>query len=152
MKFYLASGLDNRVAARSLMEHLRGLGHTLTHDWTLAEGAAHEHGEQRMHDVAQTEVSAVLEADFLVVLLPGGRGTHTEMGVALGVGKQVYLVGTDLELATDPVAFYHHPRVTRVVANDSNRNEAMHHVLAYDEAYGLLPAPVVIKPHTQAAR
>ena len=99
-----------------------------------------------------TDVSAVLEADFLVVLLPGGRGTHTEMGVALGVGKQVYLVGTDLELATDPVAFYHHPRVTRVVANDSNRNEAMHHVLAYDEAYGLLPAPVVIKPHTQAAR
>ena len=45
-------------------------------------------------DTALAEIAAVREADVLVVLLPGGYGTHVEIGAALALGKPVILHAT----------------------------------------------------------
>jgi nucleoside 2-deoxyribosyltransferase len=41
--------------------------------------------------IALAELAGVREADVLIVLLPGGYGTHVEIGAALGLGKPVIL-------------------------------------------------------------
>ncbi len=60
----------------------------------------------------------------MIVLLPGGRGTHTELGIALGSGKRVILVayfGEDLDEKGRTCAFYLHSHVT--IVRDAARLE-----------------------------
>jgi hypothetical protein len=39
-----------------------------------------------------------LNADFLIVLLPGGKGTHVELGIALAQHKRVYLYSANEDI------------------------------------------------------
>ncbi|MBY7144842.1 hypothetical protein KFZ56_17625 [Virgibacillus sp. NKC19-3] len=50
-----------------------------------------------------------MEAAFIVVLLPGGKGTHIELGIALGRGKRVFLYSSNEEInnVETTSTFYH---------------------------------------------
>ena len=121
MKTYVATSLtrveDQRFLADALLqEHQIGL----TFDWT-------RHGTlagQPKEEVSVKEVQGVVDADFVCVLLPAGRGTHVEMGVALATGKKVFIHAADeaalLGADTYTCVFYHHPLVTRVVGGNTN--------------------------------
>lgn len=113
LRFYLASSLDNADGARRLCARLVDEGHACTYRWWT-------HGPQphRMRDVSQAEMGGVLAADVVIVLMPGGRGTHVELGIALGVGKSIVLVGPTATLADRPVCFYAHPRVSHVLHDE----------------------------------
>ncbi|MGD6803150.1 hypothetical protein ACQCVK_01475 [Rossellomorea vietnamensis] len=54
-----------------------------------------------------------MESDFIIVLLPAGKGSHIELGIALGLGKKVFLYSP--ENAMNDLAatstFYHLPEV-----------------------------------------
>lgn len=65
-------------------------GHVITYDWTL-HGSVQGQGEARLRQVATNELNGVRDADLVVVLLPGGRGTHAELGMANVLGKPVIL-------------------------------------------------------------
>lgn len=82
MRFYIATGLVNAEHARKAAEVLRRNGHEQTYDWTTHGDIRHE-GAERMSEVAFNELRAVRDAELVVALLPGGQGTHTELGVAL---------------------------------------------------------------------
>lgn len=113
MKFYLASGLDNAENARFFRDALVNAGHTQTYDWT-AHGPVAAHGIERIRQVAAAELQGVLDADFVVVVLPGGRGTHFEMGAAYQAGKPIFVYAPRLNLISahpDTCAFYHLPNV-----------------------------------------
>ena len=98
---------------------------TITYDWT-AHGSVWKDGADRIRKVAQAEMQGVLDADYVVVLLPGGRGTHTELGMALADGKPVILYGTDDDFSGPKTcAFYHHPLVRRLWHLDSIEHVAM---------------------------
>jgi putative component of toxin-antitoxin plasmid stabilization module len=45
-----------------------------------------------------TRKNAVMETDFIIVLLPAGKGIHIELGIALGQGKRVYLYSPNDEV------------------------------------------------------
>lgn len=65
--------------------------------------------------MAMFELDGISEADFVVVLLPGGKGTHLELGFAMARGKRIFLHSEDssvFELGPQTNAFYHHPDVT----------------------------------------
>ncbi len=116
MKFYVASNLPNRNMASLMVRALEGAGHECAYDWT-------EHGSMQTEpdkwpDVAEAELAGVMRADFVVVLLPGGRGTHVELGAALAMGTRVFLVGDDelLRAGSYNCVFHFHPAVTRVEA------------------------------------
>lgn len=123
-RFYLASGLKNAVAAEALLYRLRGLNLECTYNW-LAHGFVGIEGPTRMGEVAAMEIEGVTRADFVVVLLPGGRGSHVELGAALGLDKHVFLIAEDdrmLKVADEECTFYWHPRVTRIIgANAEDR-------------------------------
>jgi nucleoside 2-deoxyribosyltransferase len=119
LKFYIATGLENGVEG-GLYEQAKGLieslGHTITYDWSV-HGPVWREGRARLAEVAQQELNGVYLADVVLVLLPGGRGTHVELGAALVQRKPVILwkespdhFGADANTS----AFYHLPRIFTV--------------------------------------
>lgn len=81
------------------------------------------------HEVAVHEIQAVMAADFLVVLLPGGRCTHAELGAALASGKKVFVHASERSVlnGSDPYTcvFYHHPSVELVIGSTSDLVDAI---------------------------
>lgn len=121
MRFYIATGLERVADHQRVMRALHEVGHRITYSWA-AHGSVQREGEARIREVALAEKAGVKEADFVVVLLPGGRGTHAELGMALAWNKPVFI-------QADPVcgffsqdertcAFYHDPLVVRVEGDD----------------------------------
>lgn len=115
MKYYIASKLENHAEHNRVRDFLNSLGHEITYDWTH-HGPVYRSGLDRVREVAELETQGVIDADFVVVLWPGGRGTHVELGIALAARKPVLLithVEAHHEATTETCAFYHHPLVTR---------------------------------------
>ena len=109
MRFYIATGLVNAEHARKAAEVLRRNGHEQTYDWTTHGDIRHE-GAERMSEVAFNELRAVRDAELVVALLPGGQGTHTELGVALATrsNKRIILWSeTGDEFAFDNLSLIH---------------------------------------------
>lgn len=71
------SGFGNVEPVQKLKKILDETGWEHTYDWTRQQGAT-------LAETAKLEVQAVLAARIVIVLLPGGRGTHTELGVVVG--------------------------------------------------------------------
>lgn len=109
MKFYIASGLDGAVRAKEIAACLVAAGHEHTYDWTV-HGPVGSQGYARLREVAQAESVGVARADVVVAVLPGGRGTHVEIGMGIALGKVVLLFGApeDFEESEKTCAFYHH--------------------------------------------
>jgi len=105
---------------RELHDHLLAAGWEITYDWTV-HGSVRgpDVSREQVADVADREVDGVLLAQVVVVLLPGGRGAHVELGVALacaiGDGNRVVIWSStpDVDFGTTEAtsAFYHHPGV-----------------------------------------
>lgn len=121
MRLYLASGLQNRATVAQIAQGLRDLGHTITYDWT-EHGSVQDASDEEKAAVAQAELEGVLAAEMVVVILPGGRGTHVEIGAALGVGIPVVIVyrkPEDLLVGGVECVFYDHPGVmTHPITSD----------------------------------
>ncbi len=86
MKFYIATGFDNKVGHNAVRDELTAAGHTLTYDWTVPNSPPSEDSglmASWLGGIGQKEINGVLSADVLVVLHPGGIGTHAELGMAL---------------------------------------------------------------------
>ena len=89
MKFYIATALTNKPAYRKVRGFLEGRGHELTFDWVKAGPVDFESDPDALGKRAVDDLHGVLLADAVIVLLPGGRGTHAEMGAALACGKPI---------------------------------------------------------------
>lgn len=122
MRFYIASGLTNFARVREAAAALKALGHEQSYDWTK-HGDVRKEGGERLGQVAINESSAVMGSQLVLLLLPGERGTHTELGMAIASAvlsgdKQVWLWSeTGEHFAADErtCAFYFHPCVRRFV-------------------------------------
>ncbi|MGD6854531.1 nucleoside 2-deoxyribosyltransferase [Bacillus infantis] len=88
MKFYIGSSFANTHQVRELAAFLKEQGFRQTYDWTSNSRA--EDAEE-LRSIGEAEFAAVKEADFVVIHRPAGKGSHIELGLALGFGKRVYL-------------------------------------------------------------
>jgi len=79
---YVASGLARAADVREVHARLRAVGYAISYDWT-AHGSVQRDGPARMQEVALAESNGVVGADMTLVMLPGGRGTHVELGMAI---------------------------------------------------------------------
>lgn len=116
MKIYVASSLENAAHVRRVQTALIAAGHTITYDWTV-HGSVWTAGPARIREVAEAEHRGVVTADAVVVLLPGARGTHIELGIALGAGVPVILVGEQYSSDGREPAFYFGTRVRRITSD-----------------------------------
>lgn len=114
MKFYLATSLGACARAELVANHLTfEAGHQPTYAW-WKHGAIGNEGEARLIQVAQLELAGVRDADVVIVLLPGGRGTHAELGMALALNKPVIVwdpTGSAFRVNDETCSFYWHPNV-----------------------------------------
>ena len=106
MKFYIASSLKNIDQVRYVSKRLKDEGFIHTYDWTVNKNIT---TFEELKAIGQKEKNAVLEADFVVVLLPAGKGSHIELGIAIGHGKKVYLYSPNKEVDNIETTstFYH---------------------------------------------
>lgn len=114
MKFYIATRLENYAKHNELRDMLVADGHEITYDWTV-HGPVWRNGMKAIRDVALLERGGVRDADFVAALLPGGRGTHAEIGMALAYEKFVFATGPAEMFGATPetCAFYHDPLVVQ---------------------------------------
>lgn len=113
-RFYLSTGKDHSAGAALLLDSLKSRGWECTFDWS----GQIDNGAAGYPDLAEAELAGVREAEVLVVLLPGGYGTHVEIGAALALGKPVILHAPDRKTLESPYPciFHHHPAVKLVVS------------------------------------
>ncbi|WP_042147778.1 nucleoside 2-deoxyribosyltransferase [Paucisalibacillus sp. EB02] len=104
MKFYIASGLDNKEKVQLVRDKLIKAGHTITYDWTKNNRAS---TEEELREIGIQERNAVLDCDIILVLLPGGKGTHTELGMAIGFEKRIHLYSRERIDPTSATTFYY---------------------------------------------
>lgn len=88
MKYYVASSFRNIDTVRLVASCLNEKGYFQTYDWTQNQPA---NTLKDLKQIGEEEKNAVLESDFIIVLSPAGKGSHIEFGIALGVGKPIYL-------------------------------------------------------------
>ena len=123
MKFYVASGVGNKALVNRAAERLEKNGHDRTYDWT-GHGDVSAELAARKREIAALEAQAVLDADLVLLLLPGRFGMHTELGLSLAspAGKRILLwseTGAPFEGSDSFCVFYHHPAVERIVCSFS---------------------------------
>ncbi|WP_433748089.1 nucleoside 2-deoxyribosyltransferase [Falsibacillus pallidus] len=115
-KFYVASSLQNIEQVRSISEQLKNKGYVQTYDWTDNSRAS---TIEELRDIGEKERIAVKDADFLIVLLPAGKGSHIELGIALGQGKPIFIHSPDDKIMNFETTstFYHVSGVEIVIGN-----------------------------------
>jgi nucleoside 2-deoxyribosyltransferase len=113
-RFYLATRKDRSEQVAPLLAALKAHGWERTYAWTAEDEA----GPDQYADIALQELKGVSEADVLIVLLPGGYGTHVEIGAALALGKPVILHAPDQKTLETPYPcpFHYHPGVKLLVS------------------------------------
>ena len=112
MKFYIASSFKNIESVRYVSENLKNRGYIHTYDWTVNENVT---TLEELKIIGEKEKTAVIEADFVVVLLPAGKGSHIELGIAIGNGKNIYLYSPNKEIDNIETTstFYNLPEIEK---------------------------------------
>ena len=119
MKYYVASGVPNAERVNQAAQVLAANGHQRTYDWTTHGDVSKADPAFKRH-VAASESHGVLDAELVVLLLPGRFGTHAELGMALASAENKrILLWSESPAPFDGTegfcVFYHHPAVERVV-------------------------------------
>jgi nucleoside 2-deoxyribosyltransferase len=108
-RFYVSTQKDRNAELAPLLEALRTKGWERTFDWGGREASS----ESEYADLAMAEIAGIRDADAVIVILPGGRGTHVEIGAALAMGKPVIIHAPNRKTLETPYpcAFHYHPTV-----------------------------------------
>ncbi|HAM79206.1 nucleoside 2-deoxyribosyltransferase [Ornithinibacillus bavariensis] len=104
MNFYIASGLDNKEIVRRVRDRLIAAGHVHTYDWTKNSRAM---SVADLRAIGIAERDAVKASDVILVLLPGGKGTHIELGIGIGLQKKIHLY-SDKEIAVNTATTFYY--------------------------------------------
>jgi nucleoside 2-deoxyribosyltransferase len=114
MNFYIASSFSNSKTVQKVSEQLVRAGFIHTYDWTTNGRAK---SMEDLKAIGTKERDGVGEADFVVILLPGGKGTHVELGMAISLKKNIYLYSSDEKMneIETTSTFYHLSEVTQCI-------------------------------------
>jgi len=77
MKFYIGSSFQNIDNVRYLSDKLKAISLRYTYDWTQNDRAS---TISQLKTIGQNEKNAVIESDFVVILLPGVRAAILNWG------------------------------------------------------------------------
>lgn len=142
MRFYLASSIKNTHNACYFAKKLKEAGFTQTYDWTqnIVTGSSDADRREDYKRAALKEHSGVDSCDVLIALMPGERGTHVEIGMALAMAKPVIIVSEE-PVTENPCSFYHHPGVITVISNADRESLVNAAITRLTEIGILLPCP-----------
>ena len=99
MKFYLAGASKEVDRAKAVMNGLRALGHTITHDWTEEVEKYKDTipSDEILSKCALQDFRGVCDADRFILLVPENQnatiGAYVELGMAIAFHIPVYISG-----------------------------------------------------------
>lgn len=104
MRFYIASSFQNKNMVRYVTQKLLLKGFTHTYDWTMNQRATEPN---TLNAIGEQEKNAVHNSDIFIMLHPAGKSSHVELGIALGLGKLVYIYSQEkIDPATSSTFYY----------------------------------------------
>ena len=116
-RFYVASSFRNIVNVRYVAQTLETRGYVNTYDWTHERvgGDARKVTVGDLRSIGQRERDAMIGADVVVILLPGGKGAHVELGIAIAQGRRTILHSPDevINNLETTSTFYHLPELEK---------------------------------------
>lgn len=119
MNIYIAARFSRRPECNALAQRLKALGHSITSRWVKPDsdhvaptGLSAQAADKERTRFALEDMEDVLACDAMVSLMEEPRsnsrgGRHVEFGVALGLCKQVFIIGPR------ETVFHHLPYVTQ---------------------------------------
>ncbi len=126
MRFYIGSGLKNYKLVQYYSKVLEENGWRHTYDWTRDLGR--DMTIENLIEYAKRERQGIADSDAAIFLLPAGRGTHIEVGLALGMNKKIFLCSAAKEEFSmeNTVDFYELPNMVKLVGTaDENLQEIL---------------------------
>lgn len=130
MKFYIGSGFKNCELVNYYSKILEENGWEHTYNW--AKNISNDETIEDLIEYSKSEKKGIIDADVVIILLPAGRGTHIELGMALALNKKIFLCSaTEDEFSIEnTVNFYQLPNIVRLVGTaDENINQIIKGVL-----------------------
>ena len=64
---------------------------------TIFESKENWQKDQEINDIFHTDMDGLKQSETLIMLLPAGKSSHIEAGVAYGMGKKCILIGEQVE-------------------------------------------------------
>jgi len=133
--FYVASSLTRANEVSALIAAMTEHGWNVTYDWTThpdLRGLSYKGGIEARRQCALQEITGITTADLFIQLLPCGRGSYVELGVALARNLPI-IVHADSEVDLiagyrHHCAFLDHPRVQILIG-------AVTQVVAFAETF-----------------
>lgn len=115
MKFYIGSGLKNYKLVNYYAKILKENGLQETYNWV--KNIKNDITKKDLEKYAREETQAIVNSDIIIILLPAGRGTHVELGMALALNKKIFLCSETNEEFNikNTVAFYELPNIIKLV-------------------------------------
>lgn len=118
MKFYIGSGFKNCKLVNYYSKRLKENSWEHTYNWTN-----NIENYDTIEDLIQYSVleqEGINNSDVVIILLPAGRGTHIELGIALALNKKIFLCSNTEDEFTieNTVNFYQLPNIVRLVGTD----------------------------------
>lgn len=106
-KVYVAGSLDNAIEVQKIQNKLRSSQIEITYDWTT-HGRVYD--RVALREIAKKEKNGVVDCDVFFATLPGGGGTHCELGMALILGKPIVIYEAK---EVEEKSFYNLPNIDR---------------------------------------
>ena len=115
MYFYIGSGFKNCELVNYYSKILEENGWHHTYNWSK-----NITGDETIEDLVQyskLEQQGIIDSNVVIILLPAGRETHIELGMALALNKKIFLCSTTEDEFTiqNTVNFYQLPQVNKLV-------------------------------------
>ncbi len=116
-KIYIGSKFKNANKVNELTNAFEKLDVINAYNW--AANIKEEETKEDLIDFAKKEMNAIKDADDVIFLLPLGKGSHIELGMALAYNKKIYLVSNDKnDFDNNTVNFYEMDGIKKVVVSD----------------------------------
>ena len=117
MKFYIGAGFKNSEMVNNISKKLIEKGWIHTYNW--AENILGKETIEDMIKFSKLERQAINDSDIVIIILPAGRGTHIELGMALAFNKKVVLYSIDGKEfdVENTVNFYQLPEIDKIVGS-----------------------------------
>ena len=121
LSYYIATSVDGIPEYKALDRVLKASGFIPSYDWTK-DNIEEDMPSDEKAVLKARNLEGILESDIVIVILPAWSETHFAMGFALGKGKRVILVGTQVDLGGlrgRECLYYSAKEVTRIRFEDN---------------------------------
>ncbi|OGO87706.1 MAG: hypothetical protein A2Y24_02060 [Clostridiales bacterium GWE2_32_10] len=97
MKFFIGSDRKNIENVDYVARILKENGWEHTYDWTIniKDYNIKLDSKEKQKKVAMSAYEGIKNADVVILLFPGGKGTHVELGISIALNKNIEVWTSD---------------------------------------------------------